>query len=267
MKQTLFLREELASAWQGKDVFALLATQQGEIFRDKEGRRTLRFQLNGRSYFLKYHHGVGWAEIVKNLVQGRLPVISARNEWRAIKKLQQHGIDTMQLAAFGERGWNPARRTSFIVTDDLTDTMSLEDLGKQWQQPPSFKTKQYLIQHIARISKIMHESGLNHRDYYLCHFLLDNSFARTNLIDEDTRLFVIDLHRAQIRKKVPQRWKVKDLGALLFSAHEVPLTQRDYYRFMQAYSGLDLRDLLLTQGVFWHKVAQRAKALLAKWQR
>lgn len=268
MKQTLYLREDLQAAWQDKDIFDLLKTLPGEVFRDKEGRRTLRFELNGHSYFLKYHAGVGWGEIVKNLLQFRKPIIGARNEWQAIQRLHELGIGTMQLAGYGEMGWNPAHRRSFVITDDLSGTMNLEYLGAQWQQTsPSFKTKQALIEKLAVVSRTMHEAGLNHRDYYLCHFLLDESFAETNQFSLETELFLIDLHRTEQRRKVPVRWLIKDLGSLYFSAFEVSLTRRDRYRFMMHYSGLSLRQVLSQQGRFWQKVEQRAQQLLHKWRR
>jgi heptose I phosphotransferase len=268
MKSTVYLRDDLAEVWQGKDIFALLATLPGEVFRDKEGRRTLRFELNGRSYFLKYHAGVGWGEIIKNLLQFRKPIIGARNEWQAIQRLHELGIGTMQLAAYGETGWNPARRRSFVITDDLSGTMSLEHLGEQWQQhPPSFRTKQALIRKLALVSRMMHQAGLNHRDFYLCHFLLDASFAETNQFSEDTELFLIDLHRTEQRQTVPKRWLIKDLGSLFFSAFEVSLTRRDHYRFMMHYSGLPLRQVLKQQERFWQNVEKRAQQLLDKWHR
>ncbi|MTI63685.1 lipopolysaccharide core heptose(I) kinase RfaP [Methylophaga sp.] len=268
MKKHFYLREELAQAWQERDVFKLLSTLPGEVYRDKEGRRTLRFELDGRCYFLKYHAGVGWGEIVKNLLQLRKPIISAKNEWRAIKRLHQLGVDTMTLAGYGERGLNPARRESFVITDELTETMSLEHVGLQWQQrKPTFRTKQTLIRRLAAMSRKMHQAGINHRDYYLCHILLTEAFAETNQITEDTELFLIDLHRTQIRRRVPERWLVKDLGSLYFSAHEVQLSQRDKYRFIKNYSGLSLRQALTEQTSFWQKVEVRAQGLLEKWHR
>jgi len=255
----VYLRTELEKQWKKDDVFSLLQTISGEIYRDKEGRRTLRFERDSHSYFLKYHQGVGWGEIVKNLIQLRAPVISAKNEWQAVEFLRANNIDTMTVAAYGERGNNPATKHSFIVTDDLVDTMSLEDLGQQWREsPPTFETKIALINKLAIISKVMHEQGMNHRDYYLCHFLLDNSFAKTNKFNADTPLFLIDLHRAQLRKKTPERWLVKDLSGLYFSALDVALTQHDLFRFMKAYSGLSLRTLLRQQKSFWFKVEKRA---------
>ena len=268
MTDSIYIRDDLQALFGDNDVFAVARKLDGEVFRDKEGRRTLRFAYDGKSYFLKYHAGIGWREIIKNLLQGRLPVISARNEWQAVQALKQAGIDTMTLAAYGERGLNPARRESFVITDDLTDTMSLEYVGVQWQKtPPSLQSKRLLIEKLATISRKMHAAGINHRDYYLCHFLLDAAFAEHNVISESTRLFLIDLHRAQIRHKVPKRWLIKDLASLHFSAHAVTLSQCDVLRFIRAYSGVSLRDTLKRDKRFWHAVLNRSNHLLRKWQK
>ena len=261
-KHTHYLREDLAKQWQGEDLFSVVQQLEGEIFRQKEGRRTLRFALAGKSFFLKWHQGVGWIEIIKNLLQLRLPVVSAKNEWQAVRFLEAHNIDTLSIAAYGERGLNPAQRQSFLITDDLVNTMSLEYIGEQWRKAlPTYRTKVTLIEKLASIAKVMHENGMNHRDFYLCHFLLDESFAETNKINDKTHLFLIDLHRAQLRNKTPERWIVKDLGGLYFSALDVALTQRDLFRFMMAYSGLSLRELFNNQPGLWSKVLQRAVKL------
>lgn len=53
-----------------------------------EARRTLRIEVAGQGYlFVKIHRGVGWKEILKNLLSLRLPVLGAGNEWRAIARL------------------------------------------------------------------------------------------------------------------------------------------------------------------------------------
>lgn len=261
-KKTQYLREDFASYWHDEDLFSVAQQIQGEIFRQKEGRRTLRFALDGKSFFLKWHQGVGWLEIIKNLLQFRLPVISAKNEWQAVRFLEQHKLDTLSIAAYGEQGLNPAKKQSFIVTDDLINTMSLEYVGEQWRKtPPTHQTKFALIKKLALIAKVMHENGMNHRDFYLCHFLLDDAFSENNTINDETQLFLIDLHRAQLRSQTPERWIVKDLGGLYFSALDVALTQRDLFRFMSLYSGLSVREVLKEQREFWVKVQQRAAKL------
>ncbi|RKZ94964.1 MAG: lipopolysaccharide core heptose(I) kinase RfaP [Gammaproteobacteria bacterium] len=264
-KRQFYIRSDIAEQWPLQTIFDKVKQQQGKIFRSKEGRKTLQFELGDKPYFLKLHQGVGWWEIIKNFLQLRLPIIGAKNEWQAIQFLEQHELDTMTIAAYGQQGWNPAKQLSFLITDELVDTMSLEHLGEQWQKtPPSFQTKIKLVAKIALIARKMHENGMNHRDFYLCHFLLDHSFSETNMITDDTQLFLIDLHRAQLRRKVPERWLVKDIGSLYYSALDVTLTQRDLFRFMKVYSGLSLRKLLIDQSGFWGKVQQRAYKLRDK---
>ena len=88
----LYLNEEFKRNWQGADPFKMLQAMEGNIYRQVRGRKTFQFTLNGRSYFAKLHSGVGWSEIIKNLLQLRLPILGAENEWRAITRLQELGI-------------------------------------------------------------------------------------------------------------------------------------------------------------------------------
>jgi hypothetical protein len=106
---------------------------------------------------------------------------------------------------------------------------------------------------VARITRIMHANGMNHRDCYICHFLLDQTTENTAL----PRLYLIDLHRAQIRAVTPTRWVVKDLAGLYFSSKDIGLTSRDLLRFIREYRQLDLHDVLTREGTFWKKVKQR----------
>ena len=248
------------------DAFDYIMQLDGEMFRDIDNRRTLRFSLNDKRYFLKAHYGVGWKEIIKNLLQFRLPVLGARNEWCAIKHLQQLDVDTMILVGYGERGLNPARRQSFVVTEALEETISLEDFCADWEEhPPATKAelsfKRALINKLAEVSRRMHESGMNHRDYYLCHFLLDRSTGAMKEPVSMPRLSLIDLHRVQIRKRTPLRWIVKDIGGLYFSSMRIGLTRRDLYRFMTAYKKKCLRDTLQEDGKFWSRCRLRAYSL------
>jgi heptose I phosphotransferase len=208
--------------------------QQGVIYRSREGRRTLQFETEGKSYFLKLHQGIGWGEIIKNVLQLRLPILGARNEWQAIEHLQRINVGTMTSVAYGERGFNPAEQLSFIVTEDLVNTISLEDYCKDWMtSPPDPQLKARLIKRVGEISGKMHGSGMNHRDFYLCHFLLDETIATDS--DEWPKLHLIDLHRAQIRAKVPARWQVKDLAGLYYSALDIGLCKLDVRLFLSEY--------------------------------
>jgi heptose I phosphotransferase len=235
----VILDEPFRSLWAGRDPFVAVEALSGEVFRELEARRTLRTEAAGKSYFVKIHRGIGWAEIVKNLLCLRLPVLGAGNEWQAIKRLEQLGVDTLRGVAFGQRGQNPATQHSFIVTEDLAPTVSLEDFCRDWPtHPPALAMKRALLRRVADMAQRMHQGGVNHRDFYLCHFLLHLDPAP---VPENLKLSLIDLHRAQIRQKTPRRWRDKDLAALYFSALNIGLTRRDVLRFLRLYFDRPLR--------------------------
>ena len=262
---TVFLVEPFAALWSGSDPFVAVEALQGQVFRELEARRTLRTEVAGRGYFVKIHRGVGWREIVKNLASLRLPVLGAQNEWQAIARLAELGIDTMRAVAFGVRGANPAAQHSFIVTEELAPTISLEDYCRDWPtQPPAPHFKRALIERVATMARRMHEGGVNHRDFYICHFLLH--LAPAPGVDA-FKLSLIDLHRAQIRAQTPRRWRDKDLAALYFSALEIGLTQRDFLRFLRAYFAAPLRRTLQTETPLLKHLASESQRLQARFAR
>ena len=141
-----FIDDPFRTLWFGRVPFEAVEALQGDVFRELEARRTLRTEVAGCGYFVKIHRGVGWAEIFKNLLSLRLPILGAENEWLAIKRLEQLGVDTMHGVAFAQRGRNPASRHSFIVTEELAPTVSLEDFCRNWPaEPPPVAFKLSLI--------------------------------------------------------------------------------------------------------------------------
>jgi heptose I phosphotransferase len=266
----LVLTEPFKTLWAGRDAFAAVEALQGQVYRELEGRRTLRTEVDGRGYFVKIHRGIGWGEIVKNLLTAKLPVLGARQEWEAIQRLTEVGVATMTAVAYGERGSNPAAQHSFIVTEELAPTTDLEQLTLGWvEQAPSPLLKRALIDEVARMTGSMHRAGVNHRDCYICHFLLhtDTPVAADNL-----RLSLIDLHRAQVRAKVPRRWRDKDLAGLYFSALHIGLTRADRLRFLRAYfqaagNPRPLRQLLRDEVRLLTWLQQRADKLQQRYAR
>lgn len=254
-----YLDDQLQSCFHNRQpLFDQLMALKGEVFRDLEGRTTQRVELNGKFYFIKQHRGVGWKEIFKNLLQLRLPVISAKNEWLAIQKLHQLGIHVPAVAGYGERGRNPARRESFVLMEELTPVKSLEDICADWRvNPPSPAYKYHLIKSVAHIARTLHTNGMNHRDFYICHFLLEQA----GIPVEHAKLFLIDLHRVQQRKQTPERWLIKDLAGLYFSSLDAGLTRRDWLRFIKYYRKQSLRDILQRESELWMKVKNRGDDL------
>lgn len=255
----LILAEPFKSLWAGRDAFAEVELLEGEVYRELEARRTLRTEVDGRGYFVKIHRGIGWGEIFKNLFTAKLPVLGAGQEWQAIQRLHEVGVPTMTAVAYGERGANPADQHSFIVTQELAPTISLEDLSMDWlKQPPEPRLKRALIAEVARMTGMMHRAGVNHRDCYICHFLLHTDKPVTA---DDFKLSVIDLHRAQVRSRISQRWCNKDLAALYFSILDIGLTRRDKLRFLKGYFQQPLRQILAEEGALLQWLERKASKL------
>ena len=256
------MKEPFATLWRDADPIVEAAALSGDIVRDKEGRQTIRCEVGGQVVYRKYHFGVGWREIVKNLSQLRLPVVDASNEWRAIDLLEGAGVKTLTPLAYGRQGANPATRRSFLITRELANTLSTAEFTASWREkPPSYPLRVAMIRRIAEITRTLHVNGLNHRDLYLCHFLLDLSMGRDRLAADNVDFFVVDLHRAQIRGAVPERWLVKDLASVYFSALDIGLTARDVMRFLRVYYRQPLKVIFAENRRRFVRVRRKARKL------
>ena len=264
------LRPPLTTLWAGRDPFAAAAelarsAPAGALARDIEGRRTLRFEIDHRGYYLKAQNGVSWGRIAEEWLHLRRPILGASNEWQAIERCHALGIPTMTAVGYGECGASPARRQSFLVTEAIEPAEDLDVVTRTWREtPPATRDKRALLLQVADIARRLHQGGMNHRDFYLCHFLLrlapDGASTRPQLA-------LIDLHRAQIRRSTPRRWRDKDLSALYFSALDIGLTQRDKLRFLKAYFDRPLRDILQQEARLLQALEREAARLKRRFER
>jgi heptose I phosphotransferase len=230
-----------------------------DIVRDFKNRKSGRFEIDGKGFYIKKHFECGIGAILDELFHLRKPHIGTGHEVSAIKRLTTLGIDTLKVVAFGRDGRTLASQRSFLVTEELTNVKSLEDICGEWPtKTPTAAFKKALISQVARTTRTLHENGMNHRDFYICHFLLDITGCADEYEKCLPKLFLIDLHRAQQRPSVPVRWRVKDIGGLYFSAMDIGLTRCDIFRFIRLYTGKSLRQTFQQEKRFWKAVRQRA---------
>ena len=252
--------------------FDELMQVQGEVFRDVKGRRTVRFERGEEIYFIKAHQRASLSEWVKSLASIKWPVLGARAEWLGMEALERVGVRTMKLVGKGMRGFLPGSGGSFVVTEAFENSISLEELLQKQTTLSSNqrdRLKRQLIPQLGEISRRLHEGGINHRDYYICHFLTEDRDWSQWQADDPIDLMVIDLHRVQVRHRpTPDRWRVKDLGALLYSAFGADLTIADAARFIRAYQGgADWKEAYQKRKGFWYQVAGRALGFQQEWDR
>lgn len=232
------------------DPVAWLEARAGEDFRRLPERRTFRFEHAGRRWFAKVHAGVGLRELLKNGLVGRLPVFDAGAEHRALAALAAAGVPVPEAVAWGWCGRDPLRRRSFLVMREIEHEETLDD---RWRRHDLHAAERWrLLAELGRLVRRMHDAGVNHRDLYLVHFPCGPGGA----------LSLIDLHRAQLRARVPARWRSKDLAALAFSARAAGgLGRRDELRFLRAYAPGPLRRTLAEHRRLWRDVERRARRM------
>ena len=240
------------------DLFAGFMQLSGRVFRDVPGRKTMQINLGERSYFIKQHFGVGWGEIAKNLMIGKKPIISAMTEVKAIQKLDEIGIATTPLVAYGQRGSNPANLQSFVLTEDLGDIVSLEDIcADPKTYPMTAQTKQLMLKAVANLATKLHGSGQElasvHRDFYFCHFALQHQHAKVNQYD----LYLVDLHRMLLNQAPNGNAVMKDIAGFYFSAMQNGFSVDELDIFKQHY--------LKQSDAFWLQVNKRANQLFNKY--
>ena len=252
-----------------ENTFDRLLDWPGNVHRHIKHRRTVEAEIGGRRYFIKAHRGCGWREVWKDWLSFRPPIVSARTEWEAIERAQRLGIATVTVAGKGERGRAPAQVESFLITEALDGMIHLEDLTRDWGGLTGRRQKllkRALLERIARIARALHEGGMNHRDFYLGHFLVKDRRWADWLPGDPLEVFLIDLHRVQSWKRLPLRWRVKDLGALLYAAIDIGLTKRDLLRFVEIYRGQPWRESLNADARLWRRVWRNTARLLSVYQ-
>jgi heptose I phosphotransferase len=244
------ISQQLSSA----DTFEALMQMPGKVFRDVPGRRTIQVALGNKSYFIKQHFGVGWGEICKSFISGKTPIIGAMTEVNAIQKLDEIGIPTTPLVAYGQQGCNPASMRSFVMTEDLGDIDSLEDVCADWQEnPPDAAFKRKIIIAMAQLAAKLHSAGLCHRDFYLCHIVL----KKAELAQGEIKYYLLDLHRMLNGQQPNSSAVMKDIAGLVFSMRDFGFNAKDLALFKQEY--------LPQSADFWRKVDVRANKLYSKF--
>jgi heptose I phosphotransferase len=255
----IYIRQDLRQLFENFRTIDDFLRIEIDAVRDFKNRKTGRFTLGQKAFYIKKHFPAGLAAVLNELFHLRKPHIGAAHERSALERLAELDIDTMKVAAFGQDDAPITKQRSFLVTDELTNVESLENICAPWpDSPPSPQFKKALIQKVAYIARTIHSNGMNHRDFYICHFLLDTAGGPQAYQTRPPKVYLIDLHRLQQRPSLTLRWQIKDIGGLYFSAMDIGLTRRDIFRFIRSYIGVSLRHTLSENKRFWRAVRRRA---------
>lgn len=203
----------------------------------KKGRHRSVFRIEAgegperRTLYLKRHY---WP--LREKIRYLLPWLKredAGNEWRNMVLLKELGFRTLTPVAFGTAAKFGVPVFSLTLTEEISGGERLDHyFGSNFAPPLSgerVKEKRALIRRLASLAAEFHGKGLNHQDFYLCHFLFR---------ERDGEIFIVDIQRLHRSGRISTHDRVKDLAQLYYSAERTGIFSRtDYVRFVKWYSG------------------------------
>jgi lipopolysaccharide core heptose(I) kinase len=171
--------------------------------------------------YIKRYTKIPLKEKIKQAFSLKFDSFDAVHEWNALRAFHKLGLDTMVPMAVAELG----NGQTCNLTLGITDYIKAAELFKNFSSEDC-ERKTSLIKKIATIAGRMHVAGLAHQDFYLVHMFVRES--------EEDKIYLIDLQRLIMQKKLSKRWRVKDLGQLLFAACDY-VSDTDIQNFWEVY--------------------------------
>ena len=191
--------------------------------------------VGSRKYYVKKYEKRG--KFLRRLM-GRSRV---RAEWENVQRLNQLGIPTVRLVAYGEETRFIGRRKGMLVTEEIT---GVTDLASLLQSEATCFTRRSWVNHVIdRLSgyvRAMHEQGFVHNDLKWRNILAD--------FRDNTEVYIIDCPAGRqlsgfLWSPLLRRGVIKDLACLdKIARHVLSRTRR--LKFYLRYAGLNKLDVV-----------------------
>ncbi|HSW01776.1 MAG TPA: lipopolysaccharide kinase InaA family protein [Sedimentisphaerales bacterium] len=177
--------------------------------------------------FLKRYDRPPIGRQIRNWLLHRRRRSFASVEREAIEDLAAAGVGAPRIAACGEQWGILFERRSFLMTEEIHDSQSLERrLPPCFDDPAALRARREFIRRLASFIKRFHATGRRHRDLYLSHVFCSGA----------GEFCLIDLARAS-HPILQRRFQVKDLAQLHYSCPARHFSRTDRVRFYLAYAG------------------------------
>jgi len=170
--------------------------------------------------------------------------------------LARADIKTPKTVSYGEQWGVFLEKRSFIITEELHNAQPLEqklpDCFKDISKTENLIRKRNFIAQLGQFARKFHVTGYRHRDFYLAHIFYS----------DDGTFYLIDLQRAFKPRILAERFRMKDISQLYYSAPGSAFSMTDRLRFYKSYAGkkiLNARDKAFIRKVVRkaHRIARR----------
>jgi len=257
LSKTCYVRQDYAQSFRNAglaDIEAIFKFSGDEnLVKDNltSYRSRIKFKLEGfdKALYLKRYDKVPVNRQIKNWFCHRNRASAAAFDYMPGKELLRYGISTPKTVAYGDQWAGLFEKRSFMVMEEIEGHSLEEKVPACFYDRKSANSHRLRCEFITKLAdfvKAFHDTGFRHRDLYLCHIFCS----------EGDRFHLIDMHRAFKPRILAERYRLKDLTQLHYSAPGRVISQADRLRFYLRYCGktkLDGRDKR-----FLRKVKSRA---------
>jgi len=216
-------------------------------------RTELQITQPQTTVFLKRYNNPPVITQLKNWFSHRRINSFASFEFEPTARLNAIGINTPKIIAYGQQRTGLFERRSFIITEKLPNAQPLERKLPDFVTAPTtvekLKSKRNFIKKLAQFVRKFHGAGFRHRDLYFSHiFYNDNG-----------RFYLIDLARVFKPKRFSERFRIKDIAQLYYSAPGTIFSGIDRLRFYREYAGT--KKLAAEDKNFIRSAVNKAKSM------
>lgn len=206
-------------------------------------RRRIMFETENpkSTLFLKRYQDIPKLTQIKNWITRKKRISVMACDLEPAENLRRLGIDTPRTIAFGQQWDGLFEKRSFIITEKIPDSVSLE-------QNLPIERKNF-IANLAAFVRKFHQTGCRHRDLYLCHIFCSSQGQFT----------LIDLHRVFKPLFFSKKYLIKDLAQLYYSSPGNAVSRTDRLRFFLFY--LQKEKLTIYDKYLIKKIKAKAKRM------
>ncbi|MHC4640121.1 MAG: lipopolysaccharide kinase InaA family protein [Planctomycetota bacterium] len=218
-------------------------------------RSRLQFEINSPAVtvFLKRYDVPPVSVQLRNWFAARSRTSCGVFDVKAANELASAGIKTAKTLLYGEQWGAFLEKRSFIITEKIPNAESLErKLPDSFNKPDTVENlelRRGFIAELAGFIRKFHDTDYRHRDLYFSHVFYSDSGD----------FYLIDLSRAFRPIVRRQRFRIKDIAQLYYSAPGKYFSRTDRLRFYMNYTGRN--KLTGKDKVFIRKVIHKAKRM------
>jgi heptose I phosphotransferase len=230
----------------------IMSIRDGEMARRFPGRTTVKLKLRNENgnvaavYLKRYENNyLSIGRRILRVLGWPSATDEAAREWNALHELIRHNIGTAQPVAFGQQKIFGTVVRSFVMTEEIAGGEPADVVCRKLD----FIERRKFAREIGALTRRFHESGFVHKDFYLGHIFV---VAGKN---GERQLRVIDLQRVIRPTFFKTRWRIKDLGALTYSASNSGMSKTDLMRIFKTF--LENRKLDAKEKRLARKIARR----------